>query len=77
MLTRGVSPTSETMIFKKNMNLMDSTPQNVAEAKSLHRSKERQGKFTDQEIFSGCKFKEASPGQEVSELQMIGNRESV
>lgn len=68
--------TSETVILEKHVHLMDSTPQDVAEAKSLHGSKERQGKFMDQNFFQAIKFKEISPGQEVSELQMIGSRES-
>lgn len=57
MLTGGVSPTSETVILEKHVNLMDFTPQDVAEAKSLHGSKERQGKFTDENFFQAVNLK--------------------
>lgn len=56
LLTR-VSPISEAVTLEKHVHLMDSTPQDVAEAKSLHGSKERQGKFTDQKYFQAVNSK--------------------
>lgn len=57
LLTGGVSPTSETVILEKHVNLMDFTSQDVAEAKNLHGSKERQGKFTDENFFQAVNLK--------------------
>lgn len=56
-MTRGLSPTSEAVTLEQHVCLMDSTPQDVAEAKSLHGSRERQGKFTEQKYFQAVNSK--------------------
>lgn len=57
LLTRGVSLTSEAVTLEKHVHLMNSMPQDVADAKSLHGFKKRQGKFTDQKYFKAINSK--------------------
>lgn len=59
------------------MHLMNSVPQDAAGSKSLCGLKEGLDNFTEQKYIQSIHSKKTPPGEEVSELQVVGCRANI